>query len=180
MAFPTFLLLSEGGFNPLSLDGAGGTFWTLLIFAAALLPIWKMVMGPVTRALEERDEKAAAGLAAAERAGREAENARVAVENQLREARAEAAKLVDAARARAEDVERKLKDDAAREAAALLARAKAEIATEQEKALGAIRNQVVDLSLHAAGQVLQRRVDAADDRRLVEELVAGSAKGRPA
>jgi F-type H+-transporting ATPase subunit b len=177
MALPTILLLSEGtGFNPLDLSGIGGTFWTLIIFGVALVPIWKMVMGPVTRALEARDEKAASAIAAAERASQEAETARAAVEGQLREARLEAAKIVDAARGRAEAVERELKDQAGREAQALLQRAKAEIKTEQDKALSAIRQQVVDVSLHAAGQVLKRRVDTSDDRRLVEELVAGAAK----
>ena len=174
------LLLSEGGggFNPLDLSGIGGTFWTLLIFAVALVPIWKMVMGPVTRALEERDAKAAAGLLAAQQASAAAEAARAEVDSRLREAQLEAAKIVDSARGRAEVVERELKDTAGREAQALLARAKSEIRAEQDKALAAIRTQVVEVSMNAASQVLKRKVDSNDDRRLVEELVAGAAKGR--
>jgi F0F1-type ATP synthase membrane subunit b/b' len=70
---------------------------------------------------------------------------------------------------------RELKDTAGREAQALLTRAKAEIQAEQSKALTAIRAQVVEVSMNAASQVLKRRVDSADDRRLVEELVAGAA-----
>lgn len=175
---PILLAAEGGGFNPLALEGAGGTFWTLVIFAIALLPIWKLVMGPVTRALEARDEAAAAGLAAAQKASDEARHARAAVESKLREAQVEAAKLLDAARGRAEVVERDLKDAAAREAQAILTRAKAEIQAEQAKAMGAIRAQVVEVTLNAASQVLKRRVDSADDRRLVEELVAGAAKER--
>lgn len=174
---PILLAAEGGGFNPLDLNGIGGTFWTLVIFAAALLPIWKLVMGPVTRALEERDEKAAAGLAAAQKASEEAQNARAAVESKLREAQVEAAKIVDAARGRAEVVERELKDAASREAQALLSRATAEIKAEQDKALAAIRREVVEVSLNAASQVLKRRVDSADDRRLVEEMVAGASGG---
>ncbi len=82
-------------------------------------------------------------------------------------------------------MERELKDTAGREAQALLTRAKSEIKAEQDKALAAIRTQVVEVSMNAASQVLKRRVDSADDRRMVEELVAGaagdaSAKGRRA
>ncbi len=175
---PILLLAEGGGFNPLDLSGIGGTFWTLVIFAVALVPIWKLVMGPITRALEARDEAAAAGLAAAQKASADAQSARAAVEAQLREAQVEAAKIVDAARGRAEVVERELKDAAGREAQALLTRAKAEIQTEQAKALSAIRTQVVEVSIHAASQVLGRRVDTADDRRMVEEMVAGASKGR--
>lgn len=173
------LLPAEGGgFNPLDLSQGGGLFWTVVIFLVALVPIWKMVMGPITRALEERDAQAAAGLLAAREAGAAAEAARAEVESRLREAQLEAARIVDAARGRAEVVERELKDTAGREAQDLLARAKSEIRAEQDKALAAIRAQVVEVSMHAASQVLKRKVDSADDRRLVEELVAGAAKGR--
>jgi len=182
---PILLAAEGGGFNPLDLSGIGGTFWTLVIFLVALVPIWKMVMGPITRALEARDEAAAAGLAAAQKASEEAQSARAAVESKLREAQVEAAKILDAARGRAEVVERELKDTAGREAQALLTRAKTEIKAEQDKALAAIRTQVVEVSMNAASQVLKRRVDSADDRRMVEELVAGAAgdsstKGRKA
>ena len=163
-----------GGFNPLDLAQGGGLFWTLVIFLVALPFIWKMVMGPITRNLEARDDKVAQAILSAEKASRDAEAARVAVESKLKEAQVEAGKLVEAARARAETLERQLKDDAGKQAAALLERAKAEIRNEQEKALTAIRREVVDVSLAAAGQVLKRKVDANDDRRLVEELVSAA------
>jgi F-type H+-transporting ATPase subunit b len=86
--------------------------------------------------------------------------------------------LLSEARARAEEVEKSLKDQAAREAAALLERAKAEIKAEQDKALSAIRAEVVEVSLNAASQVIARRIDASDDRRLVDELVGAAAGGR--
>lgn len=172
------LLVSEsgGGFNPLSLNDGGGLFWTVVIFLVALVPIWKMVMGPITRAMEARDDKLASAIASAEKASHDAEGARVAVEAKLREAQAEAGKLVEAARARAEVVERQLKDDASIAATALLDRAKVEIKNEQEKAISAIRREVVDVSMSAAGQVLKRTVNGADDRRLVEELVTAAGK----
>ena len=59
-------------------------------------------MGPVTSALEERDEHAARAIAAAEKASAEAEKARADVEVALGEAQAEAAKLLAEARQRAE------------------------------------------------------------------------------
>jgi len=178
IALFTFAALAEGGFNPLDLSQGGGLFWTIVIFAIALVPIWMMVMGPITRALEARDDRVAQAIATAEKAGHEAEAARQAIESKLAAAQVEAGKIVDAARGRAEIVERELKDVAGREAQALLARAKSEIQAEQAKALSAIRTQVVEVSMHAAGKVLGRSVNSADDRRIVEELVTGMAKER--
>ena len=177
MSLPIALLFEpEGGFNPLDLSQGGGLFWTVVIFAVALVPIWKMVMGPITRGMEARDEKVTQAIQAAEKASRDAEASRQAVEAKLREAQAEAGKLVDAARARAEAVERQLKDDAAKQATAMIERARSEIQNEQAKALSAIRREVVDVTLSAAAQVVKRKIDAADDRRLVEELVSAASK----
>lgn len=167
-----------GGFNPVDLAGGGGLFWTIVIFAIALIPIWKMVFGPITRALEERDAQAARAITAAEEAKLGAESARAEVESRLAEANRQAAQILEEARLRAESRDKALAEQAKREAAAMLERARGEIRAEQEKAVSAIRREVVDLSLNAAGTVIKKKIDAADDRRLVEELVSSVKAGR--
>lgn len=166
-----------GGFNPLDFTQLGIMLWTLIIFGVALFPIWKVVMGPITKALFERDAKVEAAIAAAEVARRETEKARAEVEASLAEARAEAARTLEAARARAEVREREMNEEATKASEKLLERARTEIQSEQDKAVAQIRAQVVDLSLAAAGKVLERRVDSADDRRLVESLVGSASAG---
>jgi len=167
-----------GGFNPLDLSQGGGLFWTVVIFLVSLPFIWKMVMGPITRALAERDAAASRAITAAEQAKSGAEAARAEIEAQLAQARAQAAKLLDEARARGETREREIIDTAKKEGQALLERARTEIRAEQDRAISTIRKQVVDLSLNAAGQVLRRKTDASDDRRLAEELVANAGAAR--
>jgi F-type H+-transporting ATPase subunit b len=167
------LLADESeSFNPLDPSFLGVALWTWIIFLVALPFIWKIVMGPVTQSMEARDQRATQAVAAAEEAKRGAEKARSEVEARLTEAQAEAARMVEAARTRAEARERELIAEAGKESAAMLEAARAEIQNERNKAVAQIRKQVVDLSIAAAGQVLKRRVDASDDRRLVEELVA--------
>jgi F-type H+-transporting ATPase subunit b len=169
-------LASEGGgFNPLDVAQGGNYLWTLVIFFAAVPFIWMVVMGPVTRALLARDQKAAEAILSAERASEEAQKAKAEVEVALGRARADAAELLAAARARAETREGEIVDSARREADAMVERAREEIRGEREKALAQIREQVVDLSLGAASRVLGRSVGSEDDRRLVRELVAGAS-----
>ena len=114
-----FLLLIEaaaeeahGSFNPFNPVGAGGILWTWIIFLGALIPIWKFVMGPVTRALAERDDRVQAAIEAAREASEGAEAARAEVEVKLGEVRAEAAQLLAEARDRAAVREREIVDDA--------------------------------------------------------------------
>ena len=169
-----FLSISEGGgFNPLDMTGGGNLFWTWLIFLASVPLMWKLVLGPITNALEERDSAAARAIGAAEKASAEAEKARADVEVALGEAQAEAAKLLAEARERAEVREHEIVQAAKQEASTMVENARKTIRAEQDKALSAIRNEVVDLTFNAASKVLERNVGGDDDRRMVTELIGG-------
>ncbi|HEX6882536.1 MAG TPA: F0F1 ATP synthase subunit B [Planctomycetota bacterium] len=164
-----------GGFNPIDFATGGNLFWTLAIFLVSVPFIWGTVMGPVTRALEERDAKAERAIAAAEKASREAEEARARLEVTLGEAQASAARLVAEARSKAESRGHEIVEAAKSEAGLLLENARKAIRIEQDKAIAAIRNEVVNLSLAAASKVLDRKVDSETDRHFVTQLVAGDA-----
>lgn len=167
----SLLLVADGGLDPLDPAGFGNLFWTWIIFLLSLPFIWKVVMGPVARALEERDDHAMKAIESAERASAEAEAARAEVEVKLGEARAEAARLMSEARDRAEVREREIVENAKSEAQTMVEGARQQILAEQEKALSAIRNEVIELSLHAAGKVIERNVSGEDDRKLVSTLI---------
>lgn len=167
---------AEGGFNPIGESAAASALWTWVIFLLSLPFIWKIVMGPVTKALVARDAEASEAVKLAERASEDAEKARAEVEVKLGEAQAEAAQVMAQARERAETREREIVEAAKSEATAMIDTARANIQAEQDKAISAIRGEVVSLSINAASQVLSRRVDSEDDRRLVTELVSEGAK----
>jgi len=163
-----------GGFNPVSLSQGGGFFWTLVIFAVAAPFIWKIVMGPIARALEERDGKATRAIEEAQKAAADAQRARSEVEAKLGEARAESARFLAEARDRAATRERELIEEASAKAQALLDAARTTIRAEQDKALAAIRDEVVDLALSGASKVLGRNAGTEDDKRMVADLVRQS------
>jgi len=172
------LALLEGGveYDPMDPGGFGGTLWTLIIFAFSLPFIWKIVMGPVTTALAQRDEQAFAAIEAAEKASSEAEKVRAEVEVKLGEAQASAAKMLSETREQAEKREHEIIELAKKEAEAMRERAKADIGAAKDQAVNAIRDELVDMTLNAASQILQRRVDAEDDRRLAAQLVTATNK----
>lgn len=165
-------------FDPVDPSGGGLALWTWIIFLVALPFMWKVVMGPIAKALAERDERANAAVDEAKRASEDAQRARAEVESKLREAGSSAQRTMDEARMRAEAREKELLDKAKKEAGELLEGARGAIRAEQEKALAAIRREVVDLSLSAASQVIGRKVDGEDDRRLAGEIVGAGRKAR--
>lgn len=155
--------------------GMGGLIWTLVIFLLSLPVMWKMVFSKITVALAERDDQASEAIKTAERASEQAEAARAEVEVKLGEAQAEAARMMAEAKERAEVRERDIVANAKKEADAMIEAARSTISAEKDKALTAIRNEVVDLSLSAASKVIGRTVTGEDDRRLVEEMVGSRA-----
>lgn len=173
----SFLLIAseEGGFNPLDFTDLGVAFWTWVILLIAIPFIWKFVMNPVMKSMEDRDAKAVEAISSALKASAEAQNAKLEVEQRLAEARAMAQKTVEDAKRRAEARERELVQAAEKRAKDLEEAATRAIQTEKEKALAAIRDEVVDLSLRAASRVIERNVGSEDDKRLVRE-VFGQAK----
>lgn len=184
LAIASALLAEEGGghggggFNPFDPIGMGGILWTWIIFLGALIPIWIQVMGPITRALSERDDRANEAIVTAKRASQEAEAARAEVEVKLGEARAEAAQLLAQARERATVREKEIVDEAQARSRELVESARRTIEAEKQKAVAAIRDEVVEISLAGAQAVIGRNVGGEDDRRLVGDLV-DRMKGAP-
>jgi F-type H+-transporting ATPase subunit b len=87
--------------------------------------------------------------------------------------------MLSEARERAETREREIIETAKKEAEAMIDRARTDIEAEKEKALLAIRDEVVDLAIGAAGKVLGRQAGSEDDRRLVADVI-GATKGSDA
>ncbi|MEE8468988.1 MAG: F0F1 ATP synthase subunit B [Planctomycetota bacterium] len=169
--YPTTFMIASEGFNPLDIGAAGSFLWTLIIFGVSLPFMWKLVFSRIAAMATERDALASKAILAAEKANQDAEQVRAEVEVHLGEAQVEAAKLMAGARERAEVRERDIVDNAKKEAEAMIASARSTILAEKDKALTAIRSEVVELSLNAASKVLGRNVGSEDDQRMVRELV---------
>ncbi|MFI5235495.1 MAG: F0F1 ATP synthase subunit B [Gemmatimonadales bacterium] len=165
----------QGGL--LTVDG-GLMVWTLFVFALFFLILkkyaWPVVLGAVQareKALEEQIAQAAKDRA---------EAARLLAEQQklLGEARGQAGTLLADAKAAA-DRERQLGLEKARaEGDELLARARREIAAEKDRAVAELRREAVDLALAAAGKLIGQRLQAEQDRKIVQEYLTALEPGK--
>ncbi len=149
------------------------TLWIQWIpFAVLVWVTAKFIWPPLAKALDERAQKIADGLAAADRAKLELTNANKRVEEQLSATRDESAKrIADAERLGAaliEDAKRR----AAEEAAKIVAAAKAEAEQQLVAAREQLREQVAVLAVKGAEQILRREVNA----QVHAELLSGLSK----
>jgi F-type H+-transporting ATPase subunit b len=75
-------------------------------------------------------------------------------------------------------VKQKAQGDARREAEALIGRARAEIQRERDDAIGEVRREFADLTVLAAGKVIERSLDKEQHRELIEKVLEESQTGK--
>jgi F-type H+-transporting ATPase subunit b len=182
---PILAPLAEGDPRPLNalLDFApGAMIWTFVAFGLGLTVMWKFVYGPISRALEDRDKKVEDAIVAADVARKEAESQMARAKAELEKAQADGKRMVEQAMARAERQAAEAVRAADERAKAELQKARDTIAAEKRQALQEIRALAVDLTISAAGRLLQQEIDAGKNRPLVQQFVAaaGNAAGKDA
>ncbi len=142
-----------------------------IFFFAFVLFVMKYVWPPILRALEARKAKIAEGLAAAERGQREQQLAQERATDLLADAKHRAAEIVSQAQKRAGEIVEESKGDARTEGQRLLTSAKAEIEREANRVREALREQLAVLAVAGAEKILQREIDAAAHKDLLDALV---------
>ena len=145
-------------------------FLQAIVFAILVWFTMKFVWPPITKALDERAEKIAAGLAAADKAKSELSSANKRVEEELAKSKGESAvRLADAER-RAQGMIEEAKAKATAEGSKIIAAAKVEAEQQTVKARETLREQVAALAVKGAEQILRKEVNASVHADLLGRL----------
>ncbi|MBO7380236.1 MAG: F0F1 ATP synthase subunit B [Neisseriaceae bacterium] len=142
----------------------------LIVFGILVWFTMKFIWPPVIKALDERANKIAEGLAAAERGKSDFEQAEKRVAAILAEGRQQVAEMVANADKRAAEIMEAAKQQASDEAAKILEQARADVAQEANRAREALRSQVGILAVKGAEQILRREIDANAHSELLNAL----------
>jgi len=145
-------------------------FFQMIVFFILAWFTMRFIWPPLTRALDDRRQKIADGLAAAEKGQADLAQAQARIslmeasaksENHTRIAEAEkqAAEIIDLARQEAEA-----------EKARIMAQAQSEAAQEVQRLRDSLRSEVAVLAVKGAEHILRREVDAQAHAKLLDEL----------
>lgn len=137
--------------------------------------IWfsvKFIWPPLIKAIEERQQKIAEGLAAADNAQKNLAQADAKVADELKSARAKANEIIEQAHQRANALIDAAKADAIAEGTRQKALAEAEIEAAANRAKEDLRKQVSLLAVTGAEKLLKREINANDQKALIDELAA--------
>ena len=143
-----------------------------LAFFAVAWVVMKFGWPHIIGAIEERQQKIAEGLAAADRSQKDLAQAQDKANEALKEARAKANEIIEQAHQRASQIVDAAKTDALAEAGRQKALAEAEIAASANRAREDLRKQVSALAVTGAEKLLRREIDANAHKALLDELAA--------
>jgi F-type H+-transporting ATPase subunit b len=145
-------------------------FVQAIVFAILVWFTMKFVWPPIAVALDERAEKIAHGLKAAEHARIELSNAHKHVEVELAKTRNEAATRLADAEHRASAIVEEARARATAEANKIIAAAKAEAEQAMVQGREALRDHVAVLAIKGAEQILRKEVNASVHADLLSRL----------
>ncbi len=156
----------------LTIDG-GLMVWTLVVFALLFFVLRKAAFGPILLAVRSREEALTKAIEEA-KADRDAA-AKLLAEHQakIEAARGEAQTYIAEGRAMADAMKSQMLEETRKQQQDLLERAKRDIDSEKQAALADLRREAVGLAIAAAGKVIEKNLDDAQNRKLVDGYLAG-------
>lgn len=129
---------------------------------------------PILKMLDERKQKIAEGLNAAEIARAEAASAQANIQAQLDMARREGQEIVANAQNIATRIQTDAREQSAKDREASLERARVEIQQERDRAIADLRGEFADITVRAAEKVINQSLDRQAHQRVIDETLAES------
>jgi F-type H+-transporting ATPase subunit b len=163
---------TEGETNPL-VPNVWEMGVVLAGFAVLMFIVVKFVVPMFEKTFAERAEAIEGGIAKAEKAQAEASSALEQYKEQLTEARAEANRIREEARAEGAQILADLKEKAASESARITAQAHVQIESERQAAVVSLRSEVGTLATTLAGRIVGEALnDDERSARVVDRFLA--------
>jgi len=159
-------------------EGLGISLPTLIAqninFAILLGLLYLVAYKPIMRMLDERSRKVKESMEQTELIKQQAERAEEEVKKQIEAAGREGQEMIARAVRSGEEVRQKAQQEARQDVESIIARAGVEIQRERDEAIGELRKEFADLTILAAGKVIDRSLDREAHRQLIDKVLKES------
>lgn len=149
----------------------GLIIWTIVTFVLLAFLLKKFAWKPILERIEARDRTIREALEESKRAREAADEALAKNKEMVAQARADAARIIDAGQKEAERARAEILEKAKGEASSVLEQGRKQIEFETRQAVAQLKGTVVDIALQAAGKLIQASLDDPQHRRLVERTL---------
>jgi len=150
----------------------GTLFWTALTFLIFVFLLGKFAWRPLMGALDARESSIREGIENAKTDRQEAERVLAEHKQLVAGAHRDRAAALAAAQEEGERLKAEILDEARKQREQVLAQGDAQVQAGLRQAKTELRAVVVDLAIQAAGKLLDKNLDDAAQRQLVEQHLA--------
>lgn len=164
---------SEAAVKPKALGFDATMLVGLAMLVLLIVFLWKKVPAAIGKALDAKIAGIKAQLDEAAALRAEAEQLKAEYEARAAASEGEAAAMLERARHEADSIRAKAETDAAALVERRTRMAEDKIAAEERAALSALRATAADAAAKAAARIIVERHDAAGDKALVDQAIAG-------
>ena len=159
-----------GGISELGINW--GVLITQIVTFVILLVLLRFVAyKPLMRMMDERSKRVKDSLEQAEAVKAQSAKTEEELKKQLAQASREGQERIERAIKAGEDIKQKAQADAKKEAEGLIVRARTEIQHERDEAIDGVRREFADLTVLAAGKVIEKSLDKKEHRELIEKVL---------
>ena len=155
-----------GGINPLSWK-TDLTIWTAVVFFCLVLILWKFAFGPISKALDQREQSMEDQLERVKKANADAQELLSQYQQKLAESEEELRKILSNARDDAAKTAQAIVDQAKQAAEAERKRAVQDIQSATDGALEELASRSAELATSLAGKILKEQIDPARHAQLI-------------
>jgi len=142
----------------------------LLLFGLLYLVAYK----PIMRIFDERSNKIKESMEQTEVIKEQATRAEEEFKKRLEAAGKEGQELISRAMRTGEEARQKVQQEARQEAEAIIQKTRFEIQRERDEIIDELRKEFADLTIEAAGKVIERSLDKKAHRELIEKVLEES------
>ena len=147
-------------------------FFQMIVFFVLAWVTMKFVWPPLTKAIEERRQKIADGLAAAEKGKTDLAQTQAKITAMQESAKAELHSRTTEVEKQGVQIIEQARHQAEQERARIVDQARQEALQEAQRIRDALRNEVAVLAVQGASQILKREVDEKAHAELLSQLKA--------
>lgn len=143
----------------------------IIAFAIVFFFIWRWAWPTMNQTLEQRQAATVGQMEDAEKAKAEAESLLADYQSQLAEAKTEGNRIIEEARATAEQMKSDMLARAEEEAEGIRVKAREDAAAEKSRALADAKSQVGDISVDLAGKIVGESLDSDAHQALIDRYL---------
>jgi len=164
----------EGGLGSLGIN-TSTLIAQIINFTILFALLYFVAYKPILRMLDERSRRVKESIDQTDHIKEQAKLAEEETEKRIQEASKKGQKIIQRAEQAGEEARQKAKEEAAVDAERLIARAQGEIQRERDEAVADLRHQFADLTVLAAGKVIDRTLDKEAHKKLIEKTLEESS-----